>query len=180
MSRASAHLRKSRVTRLDRKFTDVTRGLDPIGAKIRGCPGRSAARAGGEWCAADPGSLRPPPSRRSRISGAPLRCRSRCTASGTRDELILAPMGLDPRVHPFFARAYCVIAVNSFAKGMDARVKPAHDNLIMVSIAGKCSRVASVSTGRGTRERGRRRDAVAATAHQTGQSAASGGRQPRY
>jgi hypothetical protein len=37
--------------------------------------------------------------------------------------------GLDPRVHPFFAIAYCVFAV-FFAKQMDARVKPAHDNLM--------------------------------------------------
>ena len=50
-----------------------TRGSSPIGAKVGACPGRCAARAGGEWCAADPGSLRTPPSRRSRNSGAPLR-----------------------------------------------------------------------------------------------------------
>jgi hypothetical protein len=36
-------------------------------------PGRSAARSGAEWCAADPGSSQAPSLRRSRISSAPLR-----------------------------------------------------------------------------------------------------------
>ena len=36
---------------------------------------------------AHPGPLHTPPSRRSRTSGAPLRYRSRCTASGTRQTL---------------------------------------------------------------------------------------------
>jgi error-prone DNA polymerase len=38
-----------------------------------GFPGRSAARNGVEWCAADPGSSQTRSSQRSRISGAPLR-----------------------------------------------------------------------------------------------------------
>ena len=45
-------MRKSRVTRFNRKFTDVTRGLDPIGAKIRGVSRaqRSASRRRGVRC----------------------------------------------------------------------------------------------------------------------------------
>ena len=66
------------------------RGSSPIGAKISACPGRCAAWSEAEWCAADPGPLHTPPSRRSRTSGAPLRYRSRRTASGTRTPYLSA------------------------------------------------------------------------------------------
>jgi hypothetical protein len=37
--------------------------------------------------------------------------------------------GLDPQVHPSFAITSCAVGYGSFAKEMDARVKPAHDGL---------------------------------------------------
>jgi len=37
--------------------------------------------------------------------------------------------GLDPQVHPSCAITNCVVGYGSFAKEMDARVEPAHDNL---------------------------------------------------
>jgi hypothetical protein len=41
--------------------------------------------------------------------------------------------GLDPRVHPFFATIYCCVATILL---MDARVRPAHDDLMRVSTGG--------------------------------------------
>src|SRR4030081_2720311 len=38
--------------------------------------------------------------------------------------------GFDPRVHPSFAITNCVVGYGSSAKEMDARVKPAHNDLI--------------------------------------------------
>ena len=75
----------------------------PIGTKITGVSGRSAARAGGEWCAADPGSsiVKVPEQRRT------ASLRSRCTASGTRNVLILAPMERRPRLRAAPIKAIC-------------------------------------------------------------------------
>jgi hypothetical protein len=81
-------------------FSGVTRGLDPIGAKIRGVSRaqRSASRRRVVRC-------RPGIVTHTTFAKVPEQRRtaslcSRCTASGTRNVLILAPMGLDPRVYP--------------------------------------------------------------------------------
>jgi hypothetical protein len=50
----------------------------------------------------------------------------------------VSPAGLTPRTI-YSSQELCGLAAILFAKEMDARVKPAHDNLIRVSTGGKCS-----------------------------------------
>src|SRR6266567_3700987 len=72
---------------------------------------RSTERESAEWCGADPGPFQRRCLERSRISGAPFRFASRCTASGTRSvsPLLLVLLDAIHAGHPLARRAKPVL-----------------------------------------------------------------------